>query len=1264
MNVQDQQWKVMESFQKKYTLSSLQIDSFNTLITTIIPESISNKNVAFPLNDTHTLVVSFNNVYIDKPHIYDEHRNKIPVYPHEARCRDLSYETHVSCDIATTIMYTETRKVIQSHHHPKVQLFTLPVMLRSCLCYLNDTFELEHEDPFDFGGYFIVKGKERVIIAQERINYNQIYVFTAPKNTKYTYISEVRSIKENADYSVLMQAKLTCGGKIVFTLPYITHDIPLGIMFLAMGCIPENIRKYVGIGAEYLRKSLEPYLTMSKENCLDYIGEYIANRVDDNRKLQYTELMLTNEILPHLGLYATIDEKCKYMGILVRKLVLTAEGKRPEDDRDHICNKRVEMVGTLLGNLIKSLFKRCLRNMQQTIEKKQSTNTDDYNVLTIINRFNITQRIYYCFTTGNWGLPKSNYIRQGVSQILNRLSYLGTLSHLRRLVVPIGKESRNTQVRQLHATSYGFLCPVECFDPETPVLVWPGNGKVKLAKDIVVGDILMDDKGNPTRVRSICDGVAPMYTIWQKRGMNYTVTYNHILTLRITGHRILRGSCTSKACSVEWFDKQNLRFKCVKFNVLAEAEVFRDSLDTDDTLDITLRDYLDLPKSMQKKLVGFKLGGFPTPIQVVEKTLGPFVGWQLDGNGRFLLEDYTVVHNTPEGASCGIIKSFTLFTRISETIDATQVRDTLLTLFPDLQSSSGHIHCFLNGICIGIVDDHESFVRQFKEFRNLDYIPWSVSVAYDCVDQEIHIYCDGGRMLRPVIKGTHVDKIAHLAETVPVETLWDTLVDNGIITYIDGGEAEQSLISIDWSPDIEYCELHPTAMLGVCGNHTPFPDHSQAPRNVYASAMSKQAIGFYTASHRERVDTIAHVLNYPQKRLVAPKMASVCHYEDAPGGINCIVAVACYGGWNQEDSIIINKSAVDRGLFASFSLRTLSTNEVKRNTNDYEIIELPSPNIQNATYNYSKLDSDGIVAPGTRVCKDDVLVGRVLYEHDTPGKDCSLVCKGSDEGIVEKVIVTNNSFGYKHIKIKLSDLRIPEVGDKFATTHAQKGTNSILLRQEDMPFAANGIVPDIIINPHAIPSRMTLNMLMEMICGKAGCFAGTFQDATPFSVNGEKLIDEMATVLEANGYEGRGWECMYNGYTGQPLKARIFMGPCYYQRLKHLVHDKIHSRAKGNIQLLTRQPCAGRSRYGGLRFGEMETTCMIAHGLSAFLKERLFDLSDPYHVNVCPQCGTMVNAKDQCMHCESDKTEETAIPYACKLLFHELMAMGIKIKLK
>jgi len=536
---------------------------------------------------------------------------------------------------------------------------------------------------------------------------------------------------------------------------------------------------------------------------------------------------------------------------------------------------------------------------------------------------------------------------------------------------------------------------------------------------------------------------------------------------------------------------------------------------------------------------------------------------------------------TPEGQSCGLIKNLALLTHVTVGSSGDAVFPFVTSLLNEY--TSGQTAVYLNGVNMGSTHTPTHFCDHVRSLRRQGHLYWETSVSYIPTIQEIRIVTDAGRIIRPLF-------------TVPLQPLpetyvWTDLIQKGIAEWVDTEESENLLIAMfpkDVTTNHTHCEIHPSMILGVCASIIPWSDHNQSPRNTYQSAMSKQAVGVVSTNASNRMDTISHSLYYPQKPLVKTKASDVVNYDELPSGQNAIVAIACYGGYNQEDSVIMNQSAIDRGLFRSFHYRTFTDSERKTGMNQNEVIEYPEglPKIKQGLCGV--LDEDGIATVGAYVKGDDILIGKnILTKVDgvEVKKSISTSMKSTETGYVDKVLITNNELGLKSVKVRIRSTRIPEIGDKVASRHGQKGTIGLTLPQHDMPFTQEGIVPDIVINPHAIPSRMTIGQLIECLQGKVSALNGVRGDATPFD---EMSVESISEKLRALGYDGMGNERMYNGMTGELLDAEIFIGPTYYQRLKHCVFDKIHSRSRGPVQILTRQPVEGRSRDGGLRFGEME----------------------------------------------------------------------------
>jgi DNA-directed RNA polymerase beta subunit len=627
---------------------------------------------------------------------------------------------------------------------------------------------------------------------------------------------------------------------------------------------------------------------------------------------------------------------------------------------------------------------------------------------------------------------------------------------------------------------------------------------------------------------------------------------------------------------------------------------------------------------------------------------------------------------TPEGETVGIVLNLALSATISTEIDAGLVECVVSKIKSFKNDVFGIFLILINGKIIGSTNHIISFKEEFIQYRNSDMLDNNVSFIYLSDESEIHIQTDEGRVMRPVFAIGDNNEILH--HQYP-NASWDTHIEKHTIVFRDAWELEQSVVAMT-EDDLKkhkcnYLEICPAAtMMGIMASVIPLSNHSQSPRNAYQAAMGKQAIGIPTEAFQYRFDTTLNILNSPAKPLSASKLVSVLGFDKMSHGHNPIVAIMTYRGFNQEDSIILNKSSLDRGLFAATTYKTIVEEEKKRGTCDFETICLPKFEYRNTNYDYSFLNEQGIVyKKNVFLKKNTVIIGRTTHKKTKNDEglrvdemyDTSVCIKCGEEGFLESVLDTTTNEGIRVLKIKIQIFRRVEIGDKFASSTAQKGTCGMVYSQEDLPFTSEGIVPDLIINPHAIPSRMTINMLIEMAFNLVGCKLGLSLDTTPFQhYNVEKELENWAKLAGIDNYSTK----MMDGTTGQHLPARIFIAPCFYQRLKHMVEDKIHARVAGPLDTLTHQPVAGRSKDGGFRFGEMERDCILVHGSTRVLKECLFDKSDKYTIPVCAECGVVPDRYTYCLKCKDSVIEIKNMPYATKLLCQELQAMGIKIKIK
>jgi DNA-directed RNA polymerase subunit B' len=592
---------------------------------------------------------------------------------------------------------------------------------------------------------------------------------------------------------------------------------------------------------------------------------------------------------------------------------------------------------------------------------------------------------------------------------------------------------------------------------------------------------------------------------------------------------------------------------------------------------------------------------------------------------------------------------------------------------------------YVNGRLIGTHPDYPVLVKELRKRRRGGKISSQVNVSYVEDTNEVVINTDAGRARRPliVVENGKAKVTEKEAEKITAGKLsWEELIEKGFVEYLDSDEEENALIAItpqEMTKDHSHLEIDPLLMLGISAAVLPFPQFNSSPRNTMGSGMIKQSIGIYSSNYRYRSDTRGHLLHYPQISLAKTAATETVGYDRRGAGQNFVVGVISYYGYNMEDAFIINKASIDRGLGRSTFFRSYEAEERRYPGGQVDIFELPDPEIRGyrSEEDYANLGEDGVIEPESVVSSGQVIIGktsppRFLEEVSEYGvsrekrRDTSVTIRYGEKGTVDMVLITESVNGNKLVKVRTRDERIPELGDKFASRHGQKGVIGLIVNQEDMPFTADGIIPDLIINPHVIPSRMTVGQILEMIGGKAGSLEGERVDATPFSSDPE---EELRDMLHRNGYKHNSREIMYNGITGEMIQAEIFIGVAYYQKLHHMVAGKMHARSRGPVQVLTRQPTEGRAREGGLRFGEMERDCLIAYGSTMLLKERLLDESDKYIMQVCEGCGSpavydRLRTSVYCSLCGRDiEVAEVEVSYAFKLLLDELKALSINPRL-
>ena len=1190
-------WKFIDSYFKdnNQCLVNHHIESYNDFFSNGIKRIFKEKNPIRILKSQDPKTKEFRNkcdiyfggingdkLYYGKPVIYDDNRSHF-MYPNEARIRNMTYgfTIHYDIDVVFNIKNEEGEYVETIFPIEKVLLGRFPIMLQSDLCILRGlTNEIRFnmgECRNDYGGYFIIDGKEKLIVPQEKFADNMLYI-RDKVDDKYSHSAEIRSVSDDASkpkrtlaVKIVSPIPTLKNGQIVVAIPNVRKPIPLFIVMRALGIESDKeIIEHCVLNMDKNKNLLELFIPsvydagriFNQLDALKFIGSFTKGKT-----IAHVKEILMDYLLPHVG-ELNFKAKALYLGYIVLKLLKVFNKEENPTDRDSFKFKRVEVTGSLLYDLFNEYYNLQQKHIYTKIDKEyyyhESIYQDNFMALIENNskeyfKERIVEDGFRKAFKGNWGAQERTK-RPGVVQDVNRLSYNAFISHLRKMNLPFDASAKITGPRLLHTTQWGIVDPLDT----------PDGGNVGLHKHLA-------------------------------------------LSTKITSG----------------YDSTQLIPILKKLNIKMLEECF-------------------LP----------------------------------------ILEHYTKL--------------------------------------------------FINGRWLGVVFKPKEMVSTLTLLRRNSIIPIYTSILWDKLKNEIYICTDAGRLCRPVIyldnnkisyKRTNIfalikDKKFTWNELttgfgkkyvdIDNKTVYDIkkiyrdigenandyLIKNAsVFDYLDTQETESAMIAM-YEKDIKenittHLEIHPSLMLGVMGNQIVFPENNQLPRDLFSCGQSKQGVSLYHSNFHNRIDKMGVVLNYGQIPLVRSRYMKYINNEQHPYGENVIVAIMCYSGYNVEDSILFNKASVDRGMFSTTYFNMYESREESTKVAG-SMIDSKFKNIENENvikkkpgYDYSHLDENGLIKENTPLTEKTIVIGKCYNNLDNPDTliDASSSCKKGQMGIVDKSFITDGEEGFRIAKVRVRDNRIPSIGDKFCSRCGQKGTIGLIIDEADMPFTESGMRPDIIINPHAIPSRMTIGQLLETVMGKAGSLYGTIGDCTAFVNKGPKH-EQYGELLTMNGFHSSGNEYLYNGMSGEMLETSIFIGPTYYMRLKHMVKDKINYRARGPRTVLTRQTVQGRANDGGLRIGEMERDGVAAHGMTGFLRESMMVRGDSYYMAICNISGTLAIYNEnkniflspfvdgpiqfnqtQMNELKLDSISKNGrdfsivqVPYSFKLLMQELQTMNIQLR--
>ena len=1158
----------------------------------------------------HEIVIRMKNIHLGPPTIKEANGAEHPGTPLECRLRKLTYFSPVHLDFQIIRDDKPTPDVEE-----RVHIGNLPIMVRSAQCNLHanhishlcadddrklsphtSTEDAERltellrragEDPLDPGGYFIINGTERVLISMEDLAPNRV---TVEKNKKYAHETEVAKIFSQKDgVRKPLNIEKRRDGMLMVKIPSAgTTPIPVVLLMRSLGMEndkeiftaiagPAAAMKYTVANLNEVKDN-EEYNVETSDEALQWLEKKFAAGQQKEYREARIQNLLDKELLPHLGSGSEHREKkAIFLGRIVRQVLEMAITDQDPNDKDHYANKRVRLAGDLVEDLFRVSLQQLARDLKYQLERHHNRKRE-LRINACLRPDVLTQKIMHALATGNWVGGRS-----GVSQLLDRTTYLAALSHMRRVTSPLVRSQPHFEARDLHPTQWGRLCPNETPEGQNCGLVKNASQMIDVSEEVHENEVkqLLSEAGVDDSPAGWAEGFR-VHVNGDIFGLhkNATKLVNQFKRRRRQGR--IRPEVSIR------YDGAN---KDIFINT-DRGRILRPLLVLEDGDLVLSKDHLDLIKS------------------------GEWTFADLVSNG------------------------------VVEWVDAEEEEDLLVAPRPfDLPMFSPKHGRPINPASVEWVNLGASQIKKAK---------LRVEVKMPNGDSEIENF------------------------SVPLNYYQDDLE-----AILRKQKRQNTVLAYT------HVEIDPQLILGVCAALVPYPEHNSTPRVTGGTAMVKQRLGLPSANYRLRPDTRMHVMHYPQQSIVGTRSMKTTNFAQRPGGQNFVVAILSHHGYNMQDAVVMNRAAVERSLARSSFIRTYNAENKQFPGGQKEQIEIPGTGLDEVKglkswESYIHLERDGLPTPETHLSSvgadTGVLVGKTSpprFLEESHGhflqaqerRESSMMVRNGESGWVDNVYVTESLDSGLLCRISLRTEKVPELGDKFASRHGQKGIIGRLVDEKDMPFTADGIVPDLIINPHAIPSRMTVAHVLEMIGGKVGSMEGRQIDGTAFG--GEKE-DSLRSGLLRNGFAHTGREPMISGETGEGFEAEIFTGVIFYQRLHHLVSSKLHARSRGRVQILTRQPTEGRARQGGLRFGEMERDCLIAHGASMVIKDRLLDESDGWPLMVCNNsgCGHIAyydwkRRTPVCPVC-GDRADVHSVQtsYAFKLLLDEMKSLGVAMRLE